>query len=162
MNSGLPADGTMAAAVIYTIGDLHRPGCVIDYPKGGGGAVIGAMVRTLACRVASCSRLSHGRVCVEKTARYSCHTLIQVVLIGRMYNVHIRSTLLPWCLLMTVGENRQRWKGTCWFSVCLGSNACIVQTLLLSDLPAKRKIRHAYWDAFRRSKASKGLAAESS
>lgn len=44
-NSGLPADGTMAAAVIYTIGDLHRPGCIIDYPKGGGGAVIGAMVR---------------------------------------------------------------------------------------------------------------------
>ncbi|CAM9259920.1 unnamed protein product [Discosporangium mesarthrocarpum] len=43
--SGLPADGTMAAAVIYTIGDLHRPGCVIDYPKGGGGAVIDAMVR---------------------------------------------------------------------------------------------------------------------
>eukprot|EP00752_Nemacystus_decipiens_P003592 g3311.t1 len=42
--SGLPADGTMAAAVIYTIGDLHRPGCIIDYPKGGGGAVIGAMV----------------------------------------------------------------------------------------------------------------------
>lgn len=47
MFSGLPADGTMAAAVIYTIGDLHRPGCVIDYPKGGGGAVIGAMVRPL-------------------------------------------------------------------------------------------------------------------
>eukprot|EP00903_Cladosiphon_okamuranus_P011352 g10700.t1 len=43
--SGLPADGTMAAAVIYTIGDLHRPGCIIDYPKGGGGAVIGAMVK---------------------------------------------------------------------------------------------------------------------
>ncbi|CAM9114159.1 unnamed protein product [Ectocarpus sp. 13 AM-2016] len=43
--SGLPADGTMAAAVIYTIGDLHRPGCVIDYPRGGGGAVISAMVR---------------------------------------------------------------------------------------------------------------------
>ncbi|CAM9978184.1 unnamed protein product, partial [Hapterophycus canaliculatus] len=43
--SGLPADGTMAAAVIYTIGDLHRPGCLIDYPKGGGGAVIAAMVR---------------------------------------------------------------------------------------------------------------------
>ncbi|CAM9776710.1 unnamed protein product [Scytosiphon promiscuus] len=43
--SGLPADGTMAAAVIYTIGDLHRPGCLIDYPKGGGGAVIAAMVK---------------------------------------------------------------------------------------------------------------------
>lgn len=50
-NSGLPADGTMAAAVIYTIGDLHRPGCIIDYPKGGGGAVIGAMVRPLACYI---------------------------------------------------------------------------------------------------------------
>lgn len=35
----------MAAAVIYTIGDLHRPGRVIDYPRGGGGAVIDAMVR---------------------------------------------------------------------------------------------------------------------
>lgn len=35
----------MAAAVIYTVGDLHRPGCLIDYPKGGGGAVIAAMVR---------------------------------------------------------------------------------------------------------------------
>lgn len=44
--SGLPADGTMAAAVIYTIGDLHRPGCLIDYPRGGGGAVIDAMVRS--------------------------------------------------------------------------------------------------------------------
>lgn len=47
--SGLPADGTMAAAVIYTIGDLHRPGCVIDYPRGGGGEVIAAMVRGEGC-----------------------------------------------------------------------------------------------------------------
>ena len=45
VKSGLPADGTMAAAVIYTIGDLHRPGCLIDYPRRGGGAVIAAMVR---------------------------------------------------------------------------------------------------------------------
>lgn len=55
----------MAAAVIYTIGDLHRPGCIIDYPKGGGGAVIGAMVRPLACRstlqtvVRYCGELLH-------------------------------------------------------------------------------------------------------
>lgn len=42
----------MAAAVIYTIGDLHRPGCIIDYPKGGGGAVIGAMVRPMVCDIA--------------------------------------------------------------------------------------------------------------
>ncbi|CAM9565263.1 unnamed protein product [Chrysoparadoxa australica] len=43
--SGLPADSTMAAAVIYTMGDLHRPGAALHYPIGGGGAVIDAMCR---------------------------------------------------------------------------------------------------------------------
>lgn len=41
----------MAAAVIYTIGDLHRPGCIIDYPRGGCGTVIAAMVREQAAGV---------------------------------------------------------------------------------------------------------------
>ena len=37
--SGLPADGTVGAAVAYTLGDLHRPNAVLDYPVGGSGAV---------------------------------------------------------------------------------------------------------------------------
>jgi hypothetical protein len=32
--SGLPADATQAAAVVYTCGDLHRPGASLDYPVG--------------------------------------------------------------------------------------------------------------------------------
>ena len=35
--SGLPASQTGAAALAYTIFDLHRPGAALDYPKGGMG-----------------------------------------------------------------------------------------------------------------------------
>jgi phytoene dehydrogenase-like protein len=37
--SGLPASGTVGAAVAYTLGDLHHGGAFLDYPKGGSGAV---------------------------------------------------------------------------------------------------------------------------
>jgi phytoene dehydrogenase-like protein len=45
--SGLPADGTQAAAVIYTIGDLLSPGAILDYPVGGSGSVVDAFIRGL-------------------------------------------------------------------------------------------------------------------
>ena len=45
--SGLLADGTVCAAVSYTLGDLHRQGSVLDYPVGGSGAVCDALVRSL-------------------------------------------------------------------------------------------------------------------
>ncbi|CAM9301268.1 unnamed protein product, partial [Phaeothamnion confervicola] len=45
--SGLPASGTQTAAVVYTLADLHRPDAVLDYPRGGSGAVIDALVRGL-------------------------------------------------------------------------------------------------------------------
>jgi phytoene dehydrogenase-like protein len=43
--SGLPADGTIAAAVAYTMRDLHQRGAALDYPIGGSGAVVEALVR---------------------------------------------------------------------------------------------------------------------
>ena len=43
--SGLPADSTIAAATAYTMRDLHQEGAQLDYPIGGGGAVIDALVR---------------------------------------------------------------------------------------------------------------------
>ena len=45
--SGLLADGTICAAVSYTLGDLHRKGSVLDYPVGGSGAVCDALVAAL-------------------------------------------------------------------------------------------------------------------
>eukprot|EP00960_Hanusia_phi_P067885 766722-Hanusia_phi.AAC.1 len=42
--SGLLADGTICAAVSYTLGDLHRKGSLLDYPVGGSGAVCEALV----------------------------------------------------------------------------------------------------------------------
>jgi phytoene dehydrogenase-like protein len=43
--SGLPADGTIAAAVAYTMRDLHQKRAALDYPVGGSGAVIDALIR---------------------------------------------------------------------------------------------------------------------
>ena len=43
--SGLPADDTIAAAVAYTMRDLHQEGASLDYPIGGSGAVVEALIR---------------------------------------------------------------------------------------------------------------------
>ena len=43
--SGLDASGTLGAAVAFTLGDLYREGATLDYPRGGSGAVIDALVR---------------------------------------------------------------------------------------------------------------------
>lgn len=43
--SGLDAAGTLGAAVAFTMGDLYRRGATLDYPVGGAGAVIDALVR---------------------------------------------------------------------------------------------------------------------
>ena len=41
--SGLGADGTIAAAVAYTMRDLHQKGAKLDYPIGGSAAVVSAL-----------------------------------------------------------------------------------------------------------------------
>jgi len=45
--SGLDAAHTQAAPVSYTIGDLHRPGAILDYPMGGMDSLINALVQGL-------------------------------------------------------------------------------------------------------------------
>ena len=43
--SGLPADGTSAAEMAFMFADWYRPGVQLDYPKGGSGALVQALVR---------------------------------------------------------------------------------------------------------------------
>ena len=43
--SGLPAKGTSAAEVAFMFADWYRPGVVLDYPMGGSGALVDALVR---------------------------------------------------------------------------------------------------------------------
>merc|ERR1712232_455840 len=43
--SGLPASRTSAAAMAFVLYDMHRPGASLDYPKGGFGKVIDALVK---------------------------------------------------------------------------------------------------------------------
>ena len=45
--SGLPADGTSAAEVAFMFADWYRPHVKLDYPLGGAGALVNALVRGL-------------------------------------------------------------------------------------------------------------------
>ncbi len=45
--SGLPATGTVAAEVAFMFADWYRPGVTLDYPLGGSGALVEALVRGL-------------------------------------------------------------------------------------------------------------------
>jgi phytoene dehydrogenase-like protein len=43
--SGLPAERTSAASMAYVLFDMHREGAALDYPKGGLGEMVKALVR---------------------------------------------------------------------------------------------------------------------
>lgn len=43
--SGLPAERTSAAAMAYVLFDMHREGAALDYPQGGLGEVVNALVK---------------------------------------------------------------------------------------------------------------------
>ncbi|MBD1843157.1 NAD(P)/FAD-dependent oxidoreductase [Cyanobacteria bacterium FACHB-63] len=45
--SGLPADSTNAAEVAFMFADWYRPDVKLDYPKGGSGAIVDALIRGL-------------------------------------------------------------------------------------------------------------------
>ncbi|CAM9806742.1 unnamed protein product [Pylaiella littoralis] len=45
--SGLKAEGTSCASMAYVLADLHREGAKLDYPIGGSGAIVNALVRGL-------------------------------------------------------------------------------------------------------------------
>ncbi|MFB2897825.1 phytoene desaturase family protein [Aerosakkonemataceae cyanobacterium BLCC-F50] len=45
--SGLPANGTIAAEVAFMFADWYRPNVKLDYPVGGSGAIVDALVRGL-------------------------------------------------------------------------------------------------------------------
>ncbi|KAI5056378.1 hypothetical protein GOP47_0028196 [Adiantum capillus-veneris] len=45
--SGLKADGTLAAEIVYMFAEWYKPGSVLEYPMGGVGAIVNALVRGL-------------------------------------------------------------------------------------------------------------------
>ena len=45
--SGLPANGTSAAEMAFMFAEWYKPGVVLDYPVGGSGAIVDALVRGL-------------------------------------------------------------------------------------------------------------------
>jgi carotene isomerase len=47
MLSGLPASGTLTAEIAFMFADWYRPGVVLDYPVGGSGALVAALLRGL-------------------------------------------------------------------------------------------------------------------
>lgn len=57
--SGLPADGTITAAMVYTLDDLCKPGAVLDYPRGGSAAIVEALAAALERRGGTLELRSH-------------------------------------------------------------------------------------------------------
>ena len=57
--SGLDGEGTLGAAVAFTLGDLYRKGATLDYPVGGSGAVIDALVRGIEAHGGAVRTRSH-------------------------------------------------------------------------------------------------------
>mmetsp|Transcript_35617 Transcript_35617/g.100819 ORF Transcript_35617/g.100819 Transcript_35617/m.100819 type:complete len:607 (+) Transcript_35617:192-2012(+) len=47
MLSGLPSNGTIAAEVAFMFNEWYRPDCHLEFPRGGSGAMIDALVRGL-------------------------------------------------------------------------------------------------------------------
>jgi phytoene dehydrogenase-like protein len=45
--SGLPADGTVGAEMAFMFAEWYKPGVQLDYPMGGSGAIVDALVRGL-------------------------------------------------------------------------------------------------------------------
>ena len=43
--AGLPADGIITAEMAFMFGEWYRPGVVLDYPIGGSGAIVDALIR---------------------------------------------------------------------------------------------------------------------
>ena len=71
--SGLDASGTLGAAVSYTLGDLYTPGAILDYPKGGAGAVIGALERGLRKHGGELRLRSHvEEILVDEQSGHAC------------------------------------------------------------------------------------------
>ena len=48
--SGLPADGTVGAEMAFMFAEWYKPGVQLDYPMGGSGAIVDALVRGLTKR----------------------------------------------------------------------------------------------------------------
>jgi phytoene dehydrogenase-like protein len=75
--SGLPADGTSAAEMAFMFAEWYRPGVQLDYPIGGSGAMVDALVRGLK---------KHGG-----TLRLNAHVDQVLVDQGRATGVRLRS-----------------------------------------------------------------------
>lgn len=55
MLSGLPANGTICAEMAFMFADWYRPQVLLDYPQGGSGAIVAALVRASKNLGASCA-----------------------------------------------------------------------------------------------------------
>jgi phytoene dehydrogenase-like protein len=44
---GLPASGTLNTVMAYMLADWYRPGVTLDFPRGGSGAIVDALVRSV-------------------------------------------------------------------------------------------------------------------
>jgi carotene isomerase len=69
MLSGLPASGTITAEIAFMFADWYRPDVVLDYPIGGSGAMVNALLRGLQRRGGKLRRNAHVEQILVKNSR---------------------------------------------------------------------------------------------
>jgi carotene isomerase len=69
MLSGLPASGTITAEMAFMFADWYRPDVVLDYPIGGSGALVNALLRGLQRRGGKLRRKAHVEQILVKNGR---------------------------------------------------------------------------------------------
>ncbi len=69
MLSGLPASGTITAEMAFMFADWYRPDVVLDYPIGGSGAMVNALLRGLQRRGGKLRRNAHVEQILVKNSR---------------------------------------------------------------------------------------------
>lgn len=75
--SGLPSDGTVAAAMVYMLHELHADGARMDYPLGGSGEVVAALVRGLEKHGGELrTRAPVEQICIDETSGRCTHAWI--------------------------------------------------------------------------------------
>ena len=78
---GLPAAGTMNAVIAYMLADWYRPGVTLDFPKGGSGAIVNALVRAVQQAPSSSASLSSSDSC-QPTGGVFCNCHVDQILVS--------------------------------------------------------------------------------
>ncbi|MBF2028111.1 MAG: NAD(P)/FAD-dependent oxidoreductase [Oscillatoriales cyanobacterium C42_A2020_001] len=107
--SGLPADGTSAAEVAFMFADWYRPGVKLDYPLGGSGGLVKALVNGLQKHGGELKLNAHVKQIVVENNRAIAVQLRDSTLIQARQAVISNASIWDTLKLLPDGVLPQKW-----------------------------------------------------